>query len=61
MAESVERPTLDFGAVHDLMVLEFKACIYADNEEPAGDSLTLPLSHLCSFSFFLSLSREIKT
>ena len=46
MAQSVERPTLDFGLGHDLKVCEFEPHIWlcADSMEPAWDSFSLSLS-----------------
>ena len=46
MAQSVKRPTLDFGLCHDLA---FRGCkpgvgLGADSAEPAWDSLSLTLS-----------------
>ena len=62
MAQSVKRPTLGFGSVHDLTVCGFEPCIglCADSVEPAWDSLSLLLSLplLCSHSLSLSLSQN---
>ena len=46
MAQSVERPTLDFGSGHDLVVRKFEPYfgLSTDNAEPAWDSLSLSLS-----------------
>ena len=46
MAPSVKRATLDFGSGRDLPVrgLEPHPGLCADSEEPAWDSLSLPLS-----------------
>ena len=48
MAQSVERPSLDFGSGHDLKVREFKAHtgLCADSMEPAWDSLSPSLHSL---------------
>ena len=58
VAQSVKRPTLDFGSGHDLMVCEFepRLGLCADSLEPTWDSLSLPLPH----SLPLSLSKMIK-
>ena len=55
MAQSVKRPTLDFGLCRDLTVCEFEPPVglRADDEEPAWDSLC-PSRSLSS-----SLSKEI--
>ena len=55
VGQSVKRQTLDFGSGHDLTVheFEFRIGLYANNTEPAWDSLspfTLPLPSLCSLS-----------
>ena len=43
MAQSVERPTLDFGSGHDLMVVRWGSMLgCALSEEPAWDSLSAP-------------------
>ena len=46
MAQSVKRPTLDFGSGHDLTVGEFKPHIglCVDGVGPGGESFSLPLS-----------------
>ena len=56
VAQLVKRPTLDFSAGHDLTVREFEACIgpYAENTEPAWDSLPLSLPLPCSHLLALS-------
>ena len=61
MAESVEHPTLDFGSGHDLTGCEFKSRIgfCTDSVEPAWDSLSMPISHLCGLSLSLSLKINI--
>ena len=45
MAQSVERPTLDFGSGHGLMVREVEPHpgFCADSAKPAWDSLSLSL------------------
>ena len=42
MAQSVKRPTLDFGSGHDLVVCEIEPWVglSADSVEPAWDSLS---------------------
>ena len=42
VAQSVERPTPDFGSGHDLTVHEIEPC--ADSTEAAWDPLSLPFS-----------------
>ena len=59
MAQSVKRPTLDFGAFgagHDLMLHETKphAGLCADSTDPAWDFLSPSLPHPCSYAFSLS-------
>ena len=46
MAQSVERPTLDFSSGHDLTVRGTEPCIWlqAGRVEPAWDSLSPSLS-----------------
>ena len=46
VAQSVERPTLDFGSGHDLMVRGMEPCVWlcADSVEPAWDSPSPSLS-----------------
>ena len=46
VAQSVERPALDFGSGHELMVCEFEPRIRlcADRAEPAWNFLSLSLS-----------------
>ena len=46
MAQSVKRPTLDFGSGHDLTVPELQPLVElcADSEEAAWNSLFLSLS-----------------
>ena len=46
MAQSLKRPTLDFGSGHDLVVHEVKSCVGLCTEsiEPAWDCLPPPLS-----------------
>ena len=58
MAQSVERPTLDFGSGRDLTVCESEphVGICADSEEPAWDSLSPSLSAPLLLVFSLSLS-----
>ena len=57
--QSVECPTLGFGSGRDLMVcgIEPHVGLCSDSEEPAWDSLSLPLSLPlpCSLSLFCSL------
>ena len=57
MAQSVKRLTLDFSPGHNLMVREFKPCIW----EPAWDSFSPSLSALPLFTLAcmrsLSLSK----
>ena len=62
MAQSVERPTLDFGAGHDLMAREFepRAGLCADSKEPAWDSLSPCLSAPPPLVLTLSLSLSFK-
>ena len=54
VAQSLERPTPDFGSGHDHLVCEFKPHVglYADSAEPAWDSLPAP--PLLTFSLSLS-------
>ena len=44
VAQLVKCLTLDFGSDHDLMVREFKPCIWlcADDVEPSWDSIPPP-------------------
>ena len=64
MAQSVKRPTLDFGSGHDLTVPEFgpRVGLCADSAEPAWDALSLllslPLPHALALSF---LTINLKT
>ena len=46
MAQSVKRPTLDFGSGHDLEVCEVESCVglHADSGQPAWESLSPSLS-----------------
>ena len=46
VAQSVKRPTLDFGSGHDLVVHEFEPHVglWADSVEPAWDALSPSLS-----------------
>ena len=47
MAQSVKRPTLDFGSGHDLMVHAFEPRVSPEPAwDPASSSHSLPLSHL---------------
>ena len=53
MAQSVERPALDLGPGHDLLVHEFepRAGLCADSGEPVRDPLSpLSLALTCSLS-----------
>ena len=56
VAQSVKRPTLDFGSGHDLTVCESEPHVWlcAGSVEPAWDSLALSLcpspGHAVSFS-----------
>ena len=61
MAQSVKRPTLDFGSGRDLAVGEFKPCVRlcADSSEPASDSLSPSLSAPPLLALFLSLSLSL--
>ena len=45
MAQSVKRPSLDFGSGHDRTIREFKPRVglHVDGVEPAWDSLSLSL------------------
>ena len=54
VTQSVKLLTLDLGSGHDLTVCEFKPCIMlrVDSVEPAWDSLSLTLPHVCSRSLF---------
>ena len=60
MAQSVKRPTVDFGSGCDLMVREFKPCIRlrAGSVEPAWDSLSPSFSAPPPLALYLS--NEIK-
>ena len=55
VAQSFQRPTLDFGSGHDLVVCEFEPCIglRADSAEPAWDSLSPSVcpSSTCALCF----------
>ena len=59
VAQSVKRPTLDFGPGQDLTVREFKPLIElcTDSTEPAWDSLSLSLSLLLPHSLSLSQNK----
>ena len=59
VAQSVKRPTLDFGSDHDLMVSEFKPHIRlcADSAGTAWDSLSSSVSAPPPFTFSVSLSK----
>ena len=67
VAQSVKRPTLDFGSGHDLMVCEIepRVTLCIDREEPAGDSvppcLSAPplLTCACTHALAPSLSKSI--
>ena len=65
VAQPVERPTLDFGSGHDLVVHEFKPLIELStvSAEPALDPLSPPLSappQLCTHALSLSkISKNI--
>ena len=52
MAQSVERPALDFSSGDDLMVcgFELRVSLCADSMEPAWDSLSSSLSLSLSLS-----------
>ena len=58
MARSVERP--DFGSGHDLAVREFepRVGLWAQNLEPASDSVSPSLSAPPLFMLCLSLSQK---
>ena len=57
LARSVKCPTLGFSSSHDLTVREFEPHIglRADSVEPAGGSLSLPVSR----SLSVPLSKQI--
>ena len=59
MSHSVERPTLDFDSVHNLMVREIEPCVelWADSVEPAWDSLSPSLTAPPLLALFLSVSK----
>ena len=62
MAQSVERPTLDFGSGRHLTILhefEPQVRLRADSVEPAWDSLSLSLSAspLLVLSFSLKINK----
>ena len=59
MAQLVERPTLDFGSGHDLMVHEFKPHIRlcTDSTEPAGDPRSSSLSAPPLFALSLKINK----
>ena len=61
VAQSVKRPTLDFGSGHDLTVREKEPHVglCADGVEPAWDSLSLPLSLPLPCSYLLSQNKKI--
>ena len=63
MAQSVKRPTLDFGSCHDLMIREFKPHIglCVDSVDPGcgSNSLSLSLSAPPTCVLSLSLSLQI--
>ena len=62
VAQSVKRPTLDFGSGHDLSwlgELELHVGLCADGTEPAWDSVRLPLSLCSSPQLMLILSLKI--
>ena len=66
MAQSVKRPTPDFGSGHDLLVCEIepRVGLCADSTEPAWVSLSPSLYALlpraCKLSLSLSLSLSLK-
>ena len=49
----------EFGLGHDLMLCEINPCVRlcVSSSEPAGDSLSLPLSLALSYLFSLSFSK----
>ena len=57
VAQSVERPTLDFSSGHDLMVrgIEPRVGLGNDSEEPAWDSLSAPPLFVRTRALSLSL------
>ena len=60
MAQSVKRPTLDFGSSHDLEVVRLSLChirLCADSGGPPWDSLSLSLCP--SLTHVLSLSLKV--
>ena len=59
-AQSVKRPTFDFGSGHDLLACDFKPHteLCADSAEPAWDALSLPLSLTLPHALALSLSQN---
>ena len=63
MAQSVKRPSLDFGSDHDLTVCGFKphTGLCADSSEPGAvsDSVSPSLSDPPPFMLCLSLSQNI--
>ena len=61
MAQSVERPTLDFSSGHDLTVRGTEPCIWlqAGRVEPAWDSLSPSLS-LCPLPHVHTHSLSLK-
>ena len=60
MAQSVKRPTLDFGSGHDLTVRECEPCmgLCTDSTEPAWDSLSSSLSAPPLLALSVSLSNK---
>ena len=58
VAQSVERPTLDFGSGRDLTVCEFepRVGLCADSVERAWDSLSVSLCLSVSLSLLLPCS-----
>ena len=65
-AQSVKRPTFDFGSGHDITVRELEPHVglHAVRVEPAWDSLSLPLSGPPLFVLSLSvnkLKKKLKT
>ena len=61
MAQAVKGPILDFGSGHDLMAreLEPRVGLCAGSTEPAGDSLSLPLSLCPSSAHSVSVSLSL--
>ena len=58
VAQSVKRPTVDFGSGQDLMVGKLELCIRlcADSAEPDWDSLSPSLCPSLTHTLMLSLS-----